>query len=56
MADYRPSWDDELYDYARNWLNKHPADLTPEEITLLQAFIAAERRLKKVDEFLGSLR
>lgn len=56
MADYRPTWDEELADYARNWLNKHPSKLTPEEIGLLQAFIAAERRLEKVDAFIGSLR
>lgn len=56
MADYKSDWNEDLTDYARNWLNKHPAKLTPEEIGLLQALIAAEKRLKKVDAFLGSLR
>lgn len=56
MTDYRSDWDYELSTYARNWLNKSVAALTPEEIGLLQALIAAEKRLAKVDAFIGSLR
>lgn len=47
---------DELVRYARKWLNKQPGDLTAEELNLLRAFVDAERRLAKVDAFIGTLR
>lgn len=56
MADYRSDWDVEIREYSRKWLNKHPGDLTADEAVLLRAFIAAENRLRRVDEFIGSLR
>lgn len=56
MADYRPTWDDELVSYSRIWLKKHPGDLSVDELRLLSAYMAAEKRLKRVDAFIGSLR
>jgi len=56
MADYRPDWDSELESYSRKWLKKHPRDLTVDELHLIRSFIVAEKRLKRVDDFLWSLR
>lgn len=56
MADYRPDWDEDIRDTSHEIYQKHPANLTNDELSIVRELLDARRRLKKLDAFLGQFR